>query len=121
MSWHHSEGLHFLLVLLTGFAALLAVAYVLFSRRRKSQLLDPRPWTLIEKGGDLSPPPKHPPSPFGRLCESTKDLPPKVPASLVREHFGVFGGVQPSGTKAQRIDPALRQQKAQTEFLDRLL
>ena len=41
-------------------------------------------------------PPKHPPSPFSRLCESIKDLPPKEQASRLREFFGIVGGARPA-------------------------
>jgi hypothetical protein len=36
------------------------------------------------------------PSDFGRLCESTKELPPKEQASRVREYFGILGGARPA-------------------------
>jgi hypothetical protein len=45
---------------------------------------------------DSPSPPKHPPSPFSRLCESMKDAPPKEQASRVREHFGIVGGARPA-------------------------
>jgi hypothetical protein len=50
-------------------------------------------------------PPKHPPSPFSRLCESMKDAPPNEQASRVREHFGIVGGARPAegrGRKGKR-------------------
>ena len=50
-------------------------------------------------------PPKHPPSPFSRLCESMKDAPPKEQASRVREYFGIVGGARPAegrGRKGKR-------------------
>jgi len=45
------------------------------------------------------------PSDFSRLCESTKDLPPKEQASRLREHFGIVGGARPAegrGRKGKR-------------------
>ena len=49
-------------------------------------------------GSSVEPPspPKHPPSPFSRLCESIKDLPPKEQASRLREFFGIVGGARPA-------------------------
>ena len=41
-------------------------------------------------------PPKHPPSPFSRLYESIKDLPPKEKQGRLREFFGIVGGAQPA-------------------------
>jgi hypothetical protein len=117
MSWHHPD-LYFFLGLLTGLAAFLAIIYECIQkfRRRKPPVVEPTRWTVNEKAGDSpsppppkyvdpSSPPKHPPSPFSRLCESMKDGPPKEQASRVREHFGIVGGARPPegrGRKGKR-------------------
>jgi hypothetical protein len=54
-----------------------------------------REWHELANGVEPSPP-KHPPSPFSRLCESIKDLPPKEQASRLREFFGIVGGARRS-------------------------
>ena len=95
MSWHHPD-LYLFLCLLAGLAALLAIAYEIFSRRRK-------PPVILMKAMPLEPASvpdsrqadKREAERFSQLCESTNDLPPKEQASRVREHFGIFGGVRP--------------------------
>jgi hypothetical protein len=107
MSWHHPD-LYFFLGLLTGLAAFLAIIYECIQRfrRRKAPVVLPlgglqrdRPAPPTEERASKRP------SGFGRLCESTKDLPPKEQASRVREHFGIVGGARPAegrGRKGER-------------------
>jgi hypothetical protein len=59
------------------------------------------------EGSSVEPPspPKHPPSPFSRLYESIKHLPPKEKQSRLREFFGIVGGTRPGkgrGRKGKR-------------------
>ena len=103
MSWHNPD-LYFFLCLLAGIAALLAIIYEIFSRRRKPPVIlmkamppldglnESGPWSKpMTAVADLALPERR----FSRLCESTNDLPPKEQASRVLEHFGIFGGVRP--------------------------
>ena len=92
MNWHDPE-LYLFLCLLAGFAALLAITYELFSRRRKPPVILMKaaanlPRRTSRQAG------KQEAERFSRLCESTKDLPPKEQASRLRKHFGIFGGVR---------------------------
>ena len=88
-------NLYFFLCLLAGFAAFLAIECIQKFCRPKPPVVLPRPSTVSEQAVEPPSPPTHPPSPFGRLCESVKDLPAKEQASRVREYFGIVGGARP--------------------------
>jgi hypothetical protein len=96
MNWHHPD-LYFFLCLLAGLAAFLAIVYECqkFCRRKP-------PVVELRRSVELPSPPKHPPSPFSRFCESVKDLPPKQQASRVRDYFGVFGGARPAEGRGRK-------------------
>src|SRR5262249_55554083 len=108
MSWHHPD-LYFFLGLLTGFAAFLAIIYECIQRfrRRKAPIVLPldglqcdRPARPTEERASKRP------SDFGRLCESTEDLPPKEQARRLREYFGILGGARPAeGRNRRRFTP----------------
>ena len=115
MSWHDPE-LYLFLCVLAVLAAVLAIAYELFSRRRKPAVIlmkamppldglnESGPWSKpMTAVADLALPASMPDSRqagkqeaerFSRLCEST-NLSPKELASRERKHFGIFGGVRP--------------------------
>ena len=94
MNWHHPE-LYFFLCLITGLAALLAITYEIFRRRRKPpaipmKVMPPEPASMPDSRQTG----KQEAEQFSRLCEST-NLSPKELASRERKHFGIFGGVRP--------------------------
>ena len=98
MSWHRPD-LYFVLCLLAGFAAFVAIECIQKFCRPKPPVVEPR------RSVEPPSPPKHPPPPFSRLCEGIEALPPKQQASRVREHFGTVGGARPAegrGRKGKR-------------------
>jgi hypothetical protein len=95
MNWHDPE-LYIFLGLLAGLAALLAITYEIFRRRRKPpaipmKVMPPEPASMPDSRQTG----KQEAEQFSRLCESTEDLPPKELAKRERDHFGIFGGVRP--------------------------
>jgi len=107
MSWHH-PGLYFLLSLLTGLATFLAIVYecILTFRRKPPVVL---PLDGLQRDCPARPTEEREsrrPSNFGRLCESTEDLPPKEQARRLREYFGILGGARPAeGRNRRRFTP----------------
>ena len=115
MNWHDPE-LYIFLGLITGLAALLAITYEIFRRRRKPPAIPMKvmlPLDGLNESGprskpmtavaDIALPASVPDSrragkqeaeQFSRLCEST-NLSPKELANRERKHFGIFGGVRP--------------------------
>ena len=89
MSLHHPD-LYFFLCLLAGLVAFLAIECIQKFCRPKPPVVEPR------RSVEPPSPPKHPPSPFSRLCESIKDLPPEEQASRLHEYFGIVGGARPA-------------------------
>ena len=86
MSWHN-PALYLFLGLLTGLAALLAITYEIFRRRRKPPAI---PMKVM---------PLEPASvPDSRQADE-QDLSPKELARREREHFGIFGGVRPGSRR----------------------
>ena len=119
MNWHDPE-LYLFLCVLAVLAAVLAIAYELFRRRRKppvilmkampvmAEIHESGPWSKPMTGAadlalasmpDSRQTGKQEAEQFSRLCESTKDLPPKEHARRAREHFGIFGGVRPGSRR----------------------
>ena len=78
MSWHHPDLYFFLCLLAGSLAAFLAIECI------QTNLCRPKP-PVVEPRRSVEPPspPKHPPPPFSRLCESVEALPPKQQASRV--------------------------------------
>ncbi len=109
ISWHHPD-LYFFLLLLAGPAALLAITYELFRRRRNPPVVLPLDWPQHDR-------PARPteeraserPSDFRRLAESVENRPPKEQASRVREHFGIFGGARQAEGRIREPRPARKQ------------
>jgi hypothetical protein len=107
MSWHQPE-LYFVLFLLTGLATFLAIVYECIRKFRR------KPPVVLPLDGLQRDCPARPteeresrrPSNFGRLCESTDDLPPKEQARRLREYFGILGGARPAeGRNRRRFTP----------------
>jgi len=104
MSWHHPD-LYFFLCLLAGLAAFLAIIYECIQKicRRKPPVVLPldglqpdRPARPTKEKASKRP------SDFGRLCESTEDLPPKEQARRLREYFGILGGARTAEDRNRR-------------------
>ena len=111
ISWH-DPNLYLFLGLLTGLAAVLAISECVQKfRRRKPPVVEWKCLTVNKTAGDSlsSSTMKYvnPPSPFSRLCESMKDVPPKEQASRVRKHFGIFGGARPKprSNRLRAVEP----------------
>ena len=95
MNWHDPE-LYLFLGLLTGLAALLAITYEIFRRRRKPPAIPMKVMPLEPASvPDSRPAGKQEAEQFSRLCENVKDLSPKEQARRMNEHFGIFGGAPP--------------------------
>src|SRR6516164_7368481 len=107
MSWYQPD-LYFVLFLLTGFATILAIIYECI-RRRPVYLKKAKPLDGLQRERPARPTEEREsrrPSNFGRLCESTEDLPRKEQARRLREYFGILGGAPPAeGRNRRRFTP----------------